>query len=320
MRTVAERTLAVLAGGLSHERDVSLRSERRLAAALRDAGYLVAEWDTDAALLARLCDERPDAVLVALQGGEGENGSVQAVLEMFGVPFVGTGSRACRRAYDKPHAKSGLDAAGLSTPDWIALPHSTFRELGAQALLAALVDRLGLPLMVKPDNGGSALGAQVVWEASELPAAMVGCLACSDTVLAERYVEGVEVAVSVVQDGPAGTPPRALPAVEVVAAGGVYDYPARYTPAATEFHCPARLDDATAARVAELALAAHRLLGLRDLSRTDAIVDTEGQVQFLEVNTSPGLTETSLLPAAVAAAGLDLGALFGALAERAITR
>jgi D-alanine-D-alanine ligase len=317
---MAERNLAVLAGGLSHERDVSMRSGRRLAAELRDAGYLVAEWDTDAALLARLRAERPDAVLVALHGGEGENGSVQAVLEMFEVPFVGTDSRACRRAFDKPHAKSELAAAGLSTPDWIALPHGTFRELGAQALLAALVERLGLPMMVKPDSGGSALGAQVVREADELPAAMVGCLAYSDTVLAERYVDGVEVAVSVVQDGPPGSPPRALPAVEIVAAGGVYDYRARYTPGATEFHCPARLDDATAARVADLALAAHRLLGLRDISRTDAIVDAVGQVQFLEVNTSPGLTETSLLPVAVAAAGLELGALFGALAERAISR
>src|SRR5262249_18396226 len=142
MPTMAERSLAVLAGGLSHERDVSLRSGRRLAAALRDGGNLVAEWDTDAALLARLRDERPDAVLIALHGGEGENGSVQAVLEMFGVPFVGTGSRACRRAFDKPHAKSELAAVGLSTPDWIALPHSTFRELGARALLTALVDRL----------------------------------------------------------------------------------------------------------------------------------------------------------------------------------
>ncbi|GAA2543101.1 D-alanine--D-alanine ligase family protein [Pseudonocardia hydrocarbonoxydans] len=314
---MTQRTVAVLAGGLSHEREVSLRSGRRLAASLRKTGLSVVEWDADASLLGRIRSERPDAVAIALHGGEGENGSVQAVLDLLGVPFVGTPAAACRRAWDKPTAKAELQRAGLTTPDWVALPHSTFREFGAQAVLGAMVERLGLPLMVKPDQGGSALGAQVVRDEADLPAAMVSCLAYADTVLAERFVVGTEVAVAVVHDG---AEPRALPPVEVDAAGGVYDYTARYTPGATTFHCPARLDPATVDALQDAALAAHGLLGLRDVSRLDAVVDEEGRVQILEVNVSPGLTDTSLLPTAAAADGIELGDLYAALVERAVER
>jgi D-alanine-D-alanine ligase len=315
---VTDVWVAVLSGGLSHEREVSLRSGRRLSAALRSVGITVDEWDVDAHLVARLRDaHRPDAVVVALHGGDGEDGAVQNVLEMLHVPYVGTDARACRWAWDKPTAKAELSRAGIATPDWVVLPHSTFRELGAQVVLDAMVERLGLPLMLKPDQGGSALGAQVVREAAGLPAAMVGCLAYGETVLAERYVEGVEVAVAVI-DGPNG--PEALPAVEIVPERGVYDYTARYTAGLTTFHTPARLDPRTAAAVGELAVSAHRLLGLRDVSRTDAIVDRNGDVQFLEVNVSPGLTETSLLPMAVAAADRSLGDVFSGLVDRALNR
>jgi D-alanine-D-alanine ligase len=314
---MSDAWVAVLSGGLSHEREVSLRSGRRLSSALRSVGLTVDEWDMDATLLGRLREHRPDAVLIALHGGEGENGAVQNVLEMLGVPYVGTDPHACRRAFDKPTAKAELARAGLATPDWVVLPHSTFRELGAQAVLDAMVRRLGLPLMLKPDQGGSALGAQVVRDAAELPAAMVGALAYGETVLAERYVAGVEVAVTVV-DGPSG--PEALPAVEIVPEHGVYDYTARYTAGLTTFHAPARLDPTTAAAVGELAVTAHRLLGLRDVSRTDAMVQPDGTVQFLEVNVSPGLTETSLLPMAVQAAGRSLGEVFAGLVERAVHR
>jgi D-alanine-D-alanine ligase len=309
--------VAVLAGGLSHERDVSLQSGRRLTGALRAVGVAVREWDVDAGLVERLRTDPPDAAVVALHGGEGEDGSVQAVLELLGVPFVGTSAPACRRAWDKPTAKAELARAGLHTPDWVALPHATFRALGAQAVLDAMVERLGLPLMIKPDRGGSALGAHIVTGRAELPAAMVGCLAYSDTVLAERLIEGTEVAVSVVHDG---AEPRALPPVEVEPLAGSYDYSARYTPGAVAFHCPARLDTSTIKSLEEAALAAHQLLGLRDVSRTDAIVDHQGLVQVLEVNVSPGLTETSLLPLAAAAADMELGELYRALVERAVSR
>ncbi|WP_132875912.1 D-alanine--D-alanine ligase family protein [Tamaricihabitans halophyticus] len=314
---MSDRVVAVLSGGLSHERDVSLRSGRRLSAALRDQGLTVEEWDTDSELLTRLRDQRPDAVVVALHGGEGENGSVQTVLEMLGIPFVGSTSQSCRRAFDKPTAKAELARAGLSTPDWVVLPHGTFRELGAQYVLDAMTDRLGLPMMLKPDQGGSALGAQVVRSAGQLPAAMVNCLAYGETVLAEQFVSGVEVAVTVV-DGANG--PEALPAVEIVPESGVYDYTARYTAGLTDFYAPARLTEDSAKAVGELAVQAHRLLGLRDISRTDAVISSDGTVNFLEVNLSPGLTETSSLPMAVEAAGRSLGEVFSELIERSVNR
>lgn len=314
---MTERTVAVLAGGLSHERDVSIRSGRRLAAALREVGLTVDEWDTDAALIDRLTVHRPDAVVVALHGGAGENGAVQSVLQMLNVPFVGSDASACRRAWDKPMAKTALVEAGLSTPAWVALPQAIFRELGARPVLDALVARLGLPLVLKPGQGGSALGVYVVRAAGELPAAMVGCLAYSETVLAERYVSGTEIAVTVV-DTAGGL--RALPAIEIEPDGGFYDFAARYTAGFTTFHCPARLSPAVADTVAELAVRAHSVLGLRDVSRTDAVVTADGTVQVLEVNVSPGLTETSLLPMAVQEYGSTMGYLFRDLVERAIAR
>ncbi|MFI7122459.1 D-alanine--D-alanine ligase [Amycolatopsis sp. NPDC049868] len=314
---MVDRTVAVLAGGLSHERDVSIRSGRRLSVALRAEGLIVEEWDTDAGLLERLRTQRPDAAIVALHGGEGENGAVQTVLEMLDVPYVGTSSRGCRRAWDKPTAKALVADAGFTTPDWVVLPHSTFRELGAQAVLDSMVDTLGLPMILKPDQGGSALGAQVVKDAAEMPGAMVGCFAYGDTVLAEKFVSGVEVAVTVIE-GEEG--PEALPAVEIVPESGVYDYTARYTAGLTDFFTPARIPDDAAKAVGELAVAVHRQLGLRDISRTDAVITEDGTVHFLAVNPSPGLTETSIVPVAIEAAGATLGSVFAGLVGRAISR
>jgi D-alanine-D-alanine ligase len=314
---VTDRTVAVLAGGLSHERDVSLRSGRRLSSSLRDTGLHVEEWDIDAKLISRLTSSRPDAVVVALHGGAGENGAVQSVLEMLRVAYVGADPRACRRAWDKPTAKDELARAGLSTPEWIVLPHATFRDLGAQDVLDALVARLGLPLILKPPQGGSALGLHLVRDVAELPGAVVGCLAYGDSVLAESFVEGVEVAVTVL-DGPDG--PRALPAVEIDPTTGFYDYAARYTAGLAPFHAPARLDTAAAAAVADLAVSAHRILGLRDVSRTDMVITPDGVAHFLEVNVAPGLTETSLLPMAIESDGAHLGTVYETLIERAIDR
>ena len=314
---MSERWVAVLSGGLSPERDVSLRSGRRIAVALRSIGLVVEEWDTDATLLTKITTQRPDAVVTALHGGEGENGAIQSVLELFNIPYVGTDSRACRRAWDKPVAKAELARAGVLTPEWVVLPHSTFRELGAKTVLSALVERLGLPLILKPDQGGSALGTRVVRDAAELPAAMVDCLAYGDTVLAEQFITGIEVAIGVIENEQG---PTALPAVEITPRKGIYDYTARYTAGLANFHVPARLSAAAASEVSGLAVAAHRLLGLRDLSRTDAIVDAKGNAYFLEVSVSPGLTETSLLPMAIESVGRSLGEIFAGLIERAINR
>jgi D-alanine-D-alanine ligase len=257
-------------------------------------------------------------VFIALHGATGEDGALRAVLDLAGVPYVGSPAAACRLAWDKPAAKSVVRSAGLTTPDWVALPHSTFRELGAGAVLDLMVARLGLPLMVKPASGGSALGVQKVSRVEDLPAAMVSCFAYGDTVLVERFVEGVEVALSVID---LGSGPEALPAVEIVPESGVFDYTSRYTPGLTEYHTPARLPEDVAIRAAALAVEVHEVLGLRDLSRTDAIVSPDGEVHFLEVNVSPGLTETSMFPMAVEAAGHELGTVLARLlARRAGTR
>ncbi|QKW16914.1 D-alanine--D-alanine ligase [Verrucosispora sp. NA02020] len=307
----------VLAGGLSYERDVSLRSGRRVLDALRSVGMEAELRDADVALLPALDSDPPDAVVIALHGATGEDGSLRGVLDLCGVPYVGCDARASRLAWDKPSAKTVLREAGIATPDWVALPHDRFSELGAVAVLDRIVARLGLPLMVKPAQGGSGLGAAVVRDAASLPAAMVGCFAYDSTALVERYVAGMDVAVSVID---LGDGPQALPPVEIVPRNGVYDYAARYTAGRTTWHTPARLDAAVADAVAEVALAAHTALGLRDLSRVDLIVDPAGQPHVLEVNVSPGMTETSLLPLAVQAAGLDFGQVIADLVARAATR
>ncbi|HEX7355683.1 MAG TPA: D-alanine--D-alanine ligase [Mycobacteriales bacterium] len=296
----------VVAGGLTYERDVSLRSGRRVTDALRHVGVEVTLADADSRLLSLLADLRPDAVLIALHGGSGEDGAVRAVLDCAGVPYVGTTPAACRTAFDKPSAKALVRRAGVETPDWVAVGHATFRELGAPAVLDLLVGRLGLPLMVKPAAGGSALGATAVRDIADLPAAMVTCFSYGDTALVERYVEGIEVAVSVLELDGAGSA-TGLPPVEIRPDSGVYDYAARYTAGATEFFCPARVDSDTTAELTRVALAVHATLGLRDLSRTDLRIDRQGVVQFLDTNVAPGMTETSLLPLALAASGRDLG-------------
>ncbi|MGX5656448.1 D-alanine--D-alanine ligase family protein, partial [Geodermatophilus nigrescens] len=303
----------VLAGGLTFEREVSLSSGTQVVEELARVGVDAELRDADAELLPGLAAAPADAVFVALHGATGEDGALRAVLDLAGVPYVGSPAAACRLAWDKPAAKSVVRTAGVTTPDWVALPHSTFRELGAGAVLDLIVARLGLPLMVKPASGGSALGAQKVSRVEDLPAAMVSCFAYGDTVLVERFVDGVEVALSVVD---LGEGPEALPAVEIAPESGVFDYTARYTPGLTEYHAPARLADDVAARAAQLAVRVHEALGLADLSRTDAIVSPDGEVHFLEVNVSPGLTETSMFPMAVEAAGHDLGEVLARLLTR----
>jgi D-alanine-D-alanine ligase len=309
--------VVVLAGGLSHERDVSIRSGRRVADALRGAGVEVEVRDIDAALLPSLAADRPAAVFPTLHGATGEDGAVQGILDLLGLPYVGSSAAACRRAFDKPSAKDVIRGAGLSTPEWVAIPKSTFRDLGTQAVLSAVTSALALPLFVKPAQGGSSLGASAVHTPEELPAAMVACFAYDGTALIEHCVTGREIAVSVVDTGDG---PRALPAVEIVPDSGVYDYAARYTAGMTEFFAPARLTEAEATVVADLAVQAHEALGLSAVSRTDLILDAEGTPWFLEVNVAPGLTETSLLPMAVAAADLDLGVLYRDLVEAVIAR
>ena len=307
----------VLAGGLSPERDVSLRSGHLLAQALRDIGVDVEVRDVDSGLLSWLEVDQPDVIFPVVHGVSSEDGTLHEVLKMTEIPYVGPDPQAARLAFDKPVAKSLLDRAGLRTPASVTLPRQAFHDLGAAALSTRLVRMLPLPLCVKPRAGGSAFGVTCVRDAAELPAALMACFGYHDDALVEQWIDGVEIAVGVVDIAGHTT---ALPAVEIVPDSGFYDYTARYTAGVTEFFCPARISEDAAAQAAAAALTAHRTLGLRDLSRTDIIVSAAGESYVLETNVSPGLTETSTFPIGLRTAGHDLGLVCRDLAATAAAR
>ena len=310
------KRVVVLAGGISHERDVSLRSGRRVADSLLEHGLEVELRDPDATLLAYLRDSRPDAVWPALHGASGEDGALRGLLEFLGVPFVGSSSRSARLAWDKPTAKIIVERGGVATPRSITLGRDAFRELGADAIFAAIADELPVPLVVKPAQGGSAQGVSIVTDRDAMPRAMVEAYTYWDVALVEQQITGTEIAVGVIDTGDG---PVALPAVEIEPLSGVYSFEARYNAGETRFYTPARLSDEVAARAAKTAVEAHVALGMRHLSRVDLIVDGAGTPWFLEANVLPGLTETSLLPQALEAAGHDLGWIYTRLAEAAVS-
>lgn len=294
----------ILAGGLSPEREVSLRSGARLQAALGDAGVEAGILDVDTSLIPAITGYPPDVVFPVIHGIGGEDGALQEILALLGIPHVGAAASASRLAFDKPVAKTIARNAGLAIPASVTLTKEIFHDLGAAAIMRRIVATLSLPLFVKPSRGGSALGASEVRTADELPGAMLACFAYGDTALIEERITGTEVAVGVID---LGDGPCALPPVEITPETGRYDYAARYTAGQTEFHIPARLaqDETTAACAAAVMI--HQVLGLRDLSRTDLIV-RNGRAFFLEVNVSPGLTVTSTFPMALESAGRNLGA------------
>nr|ADU56122.1 hypothetical protein CA915-1 [uncultured organism CA915] len=307
----------VLAGGLSPEREVSLQSGRRLVDALRQLDVDVEFGDVGTDLTETLMTDPPSVVLLVLYGIPGEDGTVREVLELAGVPYVGASAEACRLAFDKPLAKALLVRAGLRTPASVTLSSNAFHDLGAAPLMSLILKRLGLPVFVKPRAGGSAFGVTRVRKADELPAALMACFAHHDTALIERAVPGVEVAVGVLD---LGDGPVAMPPVEIVPRYGVYDYAAHYSAGATDFFCPARLSERAHRAVAEAAVTAHRALRLRDLSRTDLIVDKDDQVFVLETAVAPGLTDTSTFAMGIAAQGYAFGDVWRRLAQIAEAR
>ena len=307
--------VVVLAGGISHERDVSLRSGRRVADSLLEHGLTVELRDPDAGLLVALRADRPDVIWPALHGASGEDGALRGLLEFLGIPFVGSRADGAHLTWDKPVAKIIVARAGVATPRSITLARAAFRELGADAVFEAIADELPVPLVVKPAQGGSAQGVTIVDDRANLPRAMVDAYTYGDVALVEQRITGTEIAVGIIDTGDG---PVALPAVEIEPLSGVYSFEARYNAGETRFYAPARISDEVADAAAQAALAAHRALGLRHLSRVDLIVDGAGTPWFLEANVLPGLTETSLLPLALEAAGHDLGWVYSALAEAAI--
>ncbi|MTB70758.1 ATP-grasp domain-containing protein [Arsenicicoccus sp. MKL-02] len=309
-------SVLVLAGGLSHEREVSVRSGRRLAEALRSKGFQVKIADLDRHLLGTVDALQPDLVWPTLHGSPGENGSLRDVLQHLGLAFVGPRGPSSRMAWDKPVAKALVARAGVATPAHVAVAHSTFRQIGAGAVLERLARDLGLPLAVKPARGGSALGFHVARTATELGAALVDAYAYDDLALVEHVVEGTEVSVTVIEQADGEL--RALPPVEICPVDGVFDYDHMYNAGETEYFTPARLSPEATEASLQAALTAHRVLDHRHLSRTDLIVDADGTPWFLECSVSPGLTETSQVPLAIAGAGLQAADVYADLVERVI--
>jgi D-alanine-D-alanine ligase len=299
--------VAVLKGGRSLERQVSLRSGARVEDALQRLGHEVVPIDVGADLVDRLVAVRPDVAFVALHGRGGEDGTVQELLELVGIPYTASGPSACVRCMDKVIAKHELRDAGVPTPDFYAFSQAAFEELGAAKALPAIEERLEFPIVVKPAGQGSALGVKFARSAADVPGAIVAAFSYDTKVLLERYVAGRDLAVSVI-DGPDG--PEALPVVEAIPyEEDFYDFEARYEIGRTSFRCPAEIGPEATARAQQLALAAYGVLRCEGFARVDLMLDGAGELCVLEANAIPGLTETSLLPLAAEAAGIGFDAL-----------
>jgi len=308
------RRVAVLKGGRSLERSVSLRSGAQVEDGLQRAGHEVVGIDAGPTLVADLRAAAPDAVFIALHGRDGEDGTVQGLLEALGLPYTGSGPAACIRCTDKALAKLLMREAEISTPRFHTLREASIRDLGAADALGAIEADLGFPLVVKPARGGSALGVKFASDAAGLPGAMVGAFSYDGSILLEQHVRGRDLAVSVL-DG------TALPIVEAVPREEeFYDYESRYEIGMTSFVCPAELPPELTERAQQLAVDAYRLLGCHGFARIDEMLDEQGDLWVLEANVVPGMTATSLLPQAADAAGIAFELLVERMLASAFTR
>ncbi len=330
--------IAVLLGGASEERDVSLASGCQVAAALRRAGHEVVAYDTAAGVLSPDDEHRilttgvgalppdvaamdlvstgdttaltveprvrdADVFFLALHGGAGEDGTLQTVLELTGVPYSGSGPLGCALAMDKDVSKRLLRDAGIDTPPWLTGERDP----------AEVAATLGLPVIVKPASGGSSLRLVLARSPEEIGPAASAIASDGDTVLYEAFIEGREFTVGVLGE-------TALPVGEIVPEHELFDYECKYQPGMAEEIFPADLPVATAERLQDLALRAHAVLRLRDYSRVDFILDAAGRAWCLEANALPGLTATSLLPKGARAAGIEFPQLCERIAELTLER
>ncbi len=316
------KKVAVLKGGGSLERTVSLRSGARAQSALRQLGHEVTAIDVGPDLVEQLLELKPDVAFIALHGSDGEDGTVQGLLEAIGVPYTGSGPGACMRCTDKALAKYLMREAGLPTPEFAAFKESAIKDLGVAAALPELERRIGFPIVVKPASQGSALGVKFARCAEELPGAIVGALSYDRKAVIERYVSGRDLAVSVLDSQTPGQPPVALPIVEAIPREEeFYNYESRYEIGMTTFVCPAELPDGVTERAQALALETYKLLGCHGVARVDLMLDeNSGELMVLETNVVPGLTETSLLPLAADAAEIWLDLLVERILNSAFTR
>ncbi|HVE92651.1 MAG TPA: D-alanine--D-alanine ligase [Actinomycetota bacterium] len=307
--------VGVVRGGRSLERQFSLDSGHNVATALRSAGHESLELDVDENLTQSL--RGMDCAFVALHGRDGEDGTIQSVLDAFAIPYTGSDRLACHLCFDKPVASGVLRRAGIATPDSFVVHAEAVRHMGAGAAMGEAAGRLGYPIVVKPATQGSGLGVGVVREPEELPAAAMTAFNNGDRILLERFIQGVELAVTVLQEP--GRRPRALPPVQI-STEGVFDFRARVTPGAATYTCPADIREELLEAACGVAVSAFEELGARDFARVDLIVSEERGAVVLEVNPCPGLTETSLLPLAVRASGGSFEDFASSVVDAAIVR
>ena len=323
--------VAVLMGGSSFEREFSLASGKQVCDALEEAGHKVVPLDTTSDLVPTLRSERPDVAYSALHGKHGEDGTIQSLLEFLDIPFVGSPASVCRSTWNKDSLHTTMaayravtgDAPIASWPQGISIARDAFKDMGAATALDLVEERVigGYPVAVKPAHGGSALGVHRVDCIEDLGEAILDALSFDEHVVIEQWIEGVEMAVSILGEG---WDAHALPPVEIVPKTGLYDTAARLDADAVDFYAPVRLeslshDEAQAqairAEIERAALEVHRAYDLRDLGRIDVIWDG-AQARVIETNVSPGMTELSLFPAACAAAGLSLSGVLDRLVSQ----
>ena len=306
----AETRVALLAGGTSGEREISLKSGDGVEKALEEAGFQVTRLDpANKQDLNRLVSDDFDVAFLTLHGKGGEDGAIQGFLELIGMPYTGSGILASATAMDKNRAKTVYEAAGIPVIPGVALRSTDPVDLDA------IKQKTGVPCVVKPATEGSSLGLRIVQDEKDLKDAIDYVFTVDDAIVIEKFVAGTETTVAVLGNDD----PEALPVIEIVPlAADTYDFESKYAPGGCQHVIPARLDDATTAKLQQLAKQAHAALGCRGVSRTDFIVDGQGDPWILETNTLPGMTATSLLPDTAGHAGYTYPALCTKLIELAL--
>lgn len=305
--------IAVLMGGKSKEREVSIRSGTAVTEALLRKGYEVIALDVDETVAEKLRELNPDLAFITLHGKYGEDGSIQGLLEIMGIPYTGSGVACSAICMDKVLTKKLMVYEGIPTAPFTVVTRNDFTD-ARQETVAGVVNKLGLPLVIKPADQGSSIGTTIVREASIVESALSEALAMSAEALAEKFIPGVEVTASVLGN----QNPRVLPLIEIETAKGVYDYEAKYTPGGSAHVIPARIPPASAARVEEISRQIYTTFKCLGFSRIDFIIDPSGDPYVLEVNSIPGMTSLSLFPDAAAYSGMSYDELVDTIVKLAL--
>lgn len=308
--------VAVLMGGRSLEREVSFMSGHRVAEALEEKGHKVIRLDVDENLVDNLKQAKVALAYIALHGKYGEDGTIQELLEILDIPYTGPGVFSSRVGFDKALAKEIFMLEGIPTAPFFALSSGTFKEMGGSGMLGDVIRKLGLPIVVKPACQGSALGVKIAKKREELPNALIAALSYDDKVVLEKYIKGTEISISILGNDK----PKPLPIVEIIPKKEFFDFESMYTMGMTDYFVPARLSKEMTKKVEDIALKVHKVFKCRDVSRVDIKIGEDNTPYVLELNTSPGMTETSLLPMSAQAAGIEFSDLVEKLVKLVLER